>query len=50
MTISNKIAMDIAINGLDAATTCPAWLVWTLIGLMGALLMGAVVAIATANR
>jgi hypothetical protein len=50
MTIANKIAMELAINNLPANTPCPAWLMWTLIGLVGALVVGTVVAIIAVNK
>jgi hypothetical protein len=50
MTIANKIAMELAINNLPANTPCPAWLMWMLIGLVGALVVGAVVAIIAVNK
>ena len=50
MTIANKIAMDIANSNLPANTPCPEWLMWTLIGLVGAMVVGVVVTIIAANR
>ena len=50
MTIANKIAMELAINNLPANTPCPEWFMWTLIGMVGALVIGAVVAIIAVNK
>jgi hypothetical protein len=49
MTISNKIAMDLAIANMDTATTCPAWL-FIILGVMGIALVASIVAVFAINR
>lgn len=47
MTVANKIAMDVCIN---SSVTCPAWLVWTMVGVAVAFGIATVVTIILVNK
>lgn len=50
MTISNKIAMDIAIDNMGAtAIACPAW-VYIILGVVALILVSSIIAIFTVNK
>lgn len=49
MTISNKIAMDIAVANMDTATACPDWM-FIVFGTMALILVGGLVALFVANK
>lgn len=49
MTISNKIAMDIATANIDTAATCPTWMLIVL-GVLGLALVVSIIALFVANR